>query len=240
MDSEHHVLLPFFDDDKEIPTEKYNSESTAPKNCIINDQNTFKSTETHSNNLTPQNIDLVSNPSQDEKEKGVALNPDEWKKGTTLVIGDSMLAGLREAKLSRNEKIKVRFSSGAKTEDLQYHLIRYLKKKPDNIIIHIGTNDSPYKSEDLICKELLNVKQIIYKHHPDCKSIVVSSPIIRTDKQEANNILKKYNSILKQEEKKVIFHSNITPSHLNKDGLHLNFNGSIVLARSLLSRIRMF
>ena len=145
-----------------------------------------------------------------------------------------MLAGLREAKLSRNKKIKVRFSPDAKAEDLQYHLIPYLKKKPDNIIIHIGTNDSPYKSEDLICKEFLNVKQIIHKHHLDCKNIVASSPIIRTDKQEANNILKKYNSILKQ------YYNNITPSHLNKDGLHLTFNGSIVLARNLLSRIRMF
>ena len=145
---------------------------------------------------------MVSNPSQDKKEKGVALKPDEWKKGTTLVIGDSMLAGFREAKLSRNKKIKVRFFPGAKTEDLQYHPIPYLKKKPGNIIIHIGTNDSPYKSEDLIYKEFLNVKQIIHKHHPDCKNIVVSSPIIRTDKQEANNILKKYNSILKQEAKK--------------------------------------
>ena len=216
--SEHHVLLPFFDDEKEIPTEKYNPVTTAPQNCIINDQNTFKSTETHNNNnLTPQNINLVSNPSQDEKEKGVAFNPDEWKKVTTLVIGDSMLAGLREAKLSRNKKIKVRFFPGAKTEDLQYHLISYLKKKPDNIIIHIGTNDSPYKSEDLIYEEFLNVKQIIHKHHPDCKNIVLSSPIIRTDKQEANNILKKYNSILKkQEEKKAIFHNNIMPSHLTR------------------------
>ena len=120
-----------------------------------------------------------------------------------------MLAGLREAKLSRHKKIKVRFFPGAKTEDLQYHLITYLKKKPDNIIIHIGTNGSLYKSEDLIYKEFLNVKQITHKHHPDCKNIVVSCPIIRTDKQETNNILKKYNSILKQEEKK----SNLSQQH---------------------------
>ena len=151
-----------------------------------------------------------------------------------------MLAGLREESLSRNKKIKVRFFPCAKTEDLQYHLIPYVKKKPDNIIIHISTNDSPYKSEDLKCKEFLYVKQTIYKHHPDCKNIVVSSPFIQTDKQEANSILKKYNSILKQKEKKVIFYNNITPSHLNKDGLHLNFNGSTVLAGNLLSRIRMF
>ena len=114
-DSEHHVLLPFFDDDKEIPTEKYNPLTTARQNCITNDQNSFKNTETHNNNnLTPQNIDLVSNPSQVKKEKDVALNPDEWKKGATLVIGDSMLARLREAKLSRNKKIKVRFFPGVK------------------------------------------------------------------------------------------------------------------------------
>ena len=175
-----------------------------------------------------------------KKEKDVALYPDAWKKGTTLVIGDSMLARLRGAKLSMNKKIKVRFFPGAKTEGLQYHLITYLKKKPDNIIIHIGTNDSPYKSEDLIYKEFLYVKQTIHKQHPDCKNIVVSSPIIRTDKQEANSILKKYTSILKKEEKKVIFQNIIMPSHLNKDGLHLNFNGSTVLAENHLSRIRMF
>ena len=66
---------------------------------------------------------MVSNPSQIKKEKDVALNPEEWKKGTIFVIGDSMLAGLREAKLSSNKEIKVRFFTFAKTEDLQYHLI---------------------------------------------------------------------------------------------------------------------
>ena len=66
----HHVSLPFFDD-KEIPTEKYNRVTIALENCIINDQNLLKSTETHNNNnLTPQNIDLVSSPSQVKKKKG--------------------------------------------------------------------------------------------------------------------------------------------------------------------------
>ena len=151
-----------------------------------------------------------------------------------------MLAGLREAKLSRSKRIKVRYFPGGKTEDLQYHLIPYLKKKPDNIIIHIGTNDSPYKTEDLIYKELLNVKETINKFHPNCKNIVISSPIVRTDRNEANNILKRFNTILKQEEKNVIFHNNISASHLHRDGLHLNLNGTIMLAGNLLSRIRTF
>ena len=77
---------------------------------------------------------------QDLKEKIPVLNSDQWKKRTVLIVGDSILAGLREAKISRIKRIKVRYFPGGKTEDLQYHLISYLKKEPDNIIIHISTN----------------------------------------------------------------------------------------------------
>ena len=34
---------------------------------------------------------------------------DEWKPGTSLIVGDSMIAGVREAKLSKNRKLKVCF-----------------------------------------------------------------------------------------------------------------------------------
>ena len=34
---------------------------------------------------------------------------EEWKPGTSLIVGDSMIADLREGKLSRNRKVKVRF-----------------------------------------------------------------------------------------------------------------------------------
>ena len=136
--------------------------------------------------------------------------------------------------------IKVRYFQGGKTEDLQYHLIPYIKKKANNIIIHIDTNDRPYKTEDFIYKDLVNSKETIIKFHPNCKNIVISSPIIRVDKKEANNILKKYNNILKQEERNVIFHNNISVSHLHRDGLQLNLNGTIMLAGNLLSRIHTF
>ena len=111
------------------------------------------------------------------------LNPEQWKKGTMLTVGDSMLTGLREAKLPTSKRIKVRYFPGGKTEDLQYHLIPYLKKEPDNIIIHIGTNYSPYETEDFIYKELVNIKETITKFHSNCKKIVTSSPIVRTDKK---------------------------------------------------------
>ena len=41
-----------------------------------------------------------------------------------------MIADLRQAKLSNNKKIKVRFFPDAKTEDLMFHLIPNLKQSP--------------------------------------------------------------------------------------------------------------
>ena len=137
-----------------------------------------------------------SHPSEIEPPK----QSEEWRKDTTLITGDSMIAGLREAKLSSNKKIKVRFFPGAKTEDLMFHLIQNLKKNPDNMIIHIGTNNAPYKNENILYEELKQIKDLIRALHPDCKNIFISCPIVSTDNKKTNNVLKKYIDILKTEE----------------------------------------
>ena len=206
------------------------SASTTLTNNNTNSVNANNSENNISSKLIPSSIagerkesEKCSNASkQDAKEKIPVLNSEQWKKGTTLIVGDSMLAGLRKVKLCRSKRIKVCYFPGGETEDLQHHLIPYLKKEPDNIIIHIGTKYSPYETEDFIYKELVNVKETINKFHSNCKNIVTSSPIVRTDKKESNNMLKKYNNILKQEERKVIFDNTISASHLHRDGLHLN------------------
>ena len=148
-----------------------------------------------------------------------------------------MIASLREAKLTGYKKINVRFFPGAKKQDLMFHLIPNLKKKPDNNIIRIGTNDARYENENILYKELKQIKDLIMAHHPDCKNIFISCPIVRTDNKKANNVLKKYIDILKREEN-VIFHNNILESHLYRDGLHLNSNGTTMLAGNFISRIR--
>ena len=88
---------------------------------------------------------------------------EEWKPGTLLIVGDSMIAGLREGKLSRNRKVKVHFFPGAKMKDFYYYLVPLLKKKPDNIILNFGSKDVPYKNEDEIHKELKSIKDFIKK-----------------------------------------------------------------------------
>ena len=96
----------------------------------------------------------------------------------------------------------------------------------------------PYKNENVLYEELKQIKNLIIVHHPDGKNICIFCPIVRTDNKKANNALQKYINILKREEKNVIFQNNILESHLYRDGLHLNSNGTTMLAENFISRIR--
>ena len=100
-----------------------------------------------------------------------------------------MIVGLREIKLSRNKKVQGRFLPGAKTEDLTFHLIPYLNKKPVNIIMHIGTNDELNRNENAIYVKMKKIKELIKTHHPDCKNIFISSLILRLNNKKTANAL---------------------------------------------------
>ena len=73
-----------------------------------------------------------------------------------------------------------------------------------------------------------------------CINIVILSPIAQTDKKAENNFLLKYSNILKEEEKNIILHNNLSTSRWYRNDLHLNLNGTIMLAGNLLLRIQMF
>ena len=61
------------------------------------------------------------------------------------------------------------------------------------------------KKRNVLYEELKQIKDLIIAHHPDCKNIFISCPLVCTDNKKANNVLKKYIDILKREEKNVIF-----------------------------------
>ena len=64
-----------------------------------------------------------------------------WKKGTVLIVGDSVVSGLRESK----------------------YLVPLLRKRPDKIILHVGTNDAPHMRADEMLEELCKLKSLIWE-----------------------------------------------------------------------------
>ena len=66
----------------------------------------------------------------------------QWKKGTTLIVGDSMLAGIVEKRISGNKSVKVRLFPSATTHGMYDLLKPLLKKNPENIILHVDVVDN--------------------------------------------------------------------------------------------------
>ena len=161
-----------------------------------------------------------------------------WLAGTCLIVGDSKLTGIDEKRLSRNNQVvKVRDFRGVTIDNLKHHLVPLLKKKPEHIILHIGTNDAVSKMSRQILNELLQLKQYILNTLPTCR-VVVSRPTIRTHNSKAALNLSNFSKLLRQLE--VDFHDNVNINevHLGKKGLHLNRKGKNRLELNFSQKLR--
>ena len=184
-----------------------------------------------------KNVKELTKSHKNDEEK-VATSNEHWKNGTTLIMGDSTVSGLTEKKMSRNRKVKIRFFPGAKIKDMFHYAIPLLEKKPDYIILHVGTNDAPYKGGSDISNEILELMRFIKEKHPGCKKITLSAPTIPTDNYNANKENESFISSLNKSDVSYITHDNIIKKHLYRDRLHLNRIGFTILAENFLSFIR--
>ena len=91
-----------------------------------------------------------------------------------------MIAGIDDRKTSSKRLIKVRSLPGATCSDMYHYLVPILERKPDHVILHLGTNDvAHYEGTDIVDK-LLELKSFIVEQLPTTH-IVISYPITRTD-----------------------------------------------------------
>ena len=91
---------------------------------------------TKNNKKGKKDIDRKLNDNRDRK-----LNDDKRDKPLVIVAGDSMLRDIHGWMMSRSNKVKVHSFSSANTSDMTHFLQPLMKKKPDHVLIHIGTND---------------------------------------------------------------------------------------------------
>ena len=135
--------------------------------------------------------------------------------------------------------VKVRAFSGSTIEDMYSYITPLLRKKPAHIILHISTNDAPFKSAEDILAEILQLKLFILQQLPDC-NLFISQPTTRFDNNRARITIRNLNAKLNQLDIKMVDNSNIEEEQLGKKGLHLNSWGASRLAMNYLSIIRQF
>ena len=159
------------------------------------------------------------------------------------IIGDSILNGLEEAGMQKDQNVKVRAHSGATTRDIIDHIKPVVRKRPSCVIIHSGTNDLTQGIDTIE-----NMKSIIEEtrqESPDTE-IVLSTVIIRKDKQALDKKLNvkelntKIKNLAKELNVQVIDNSNVDESCLSRKQLHLNRRGDSVLANNYIKFIKSY
>ena len=155
-------------------------------------------------------------------------------------IGDSMLNGIHERAMNKDEniKVKIRKYPDASSVDILDHIKPSLREAPEQIIIHAGTNDISNNTN-----YLKNVKKIVKLVKETCKDtkLSFSSVICRTNIKDFTDTINTTNSHLenycKQENVRFIMNGNIKKLDLNSKGLHLHERGSSKLVKNLLDFI---
>ena len=158
-------------------------------------------------------------------------------------MGDSLLKDIEQHKirkgLGNNDKVYVKQFSGANIEHMKSYVIPSKSFDNDLVILHFGTNDLREKKT---AKEIAtNIIDLAIDMKTDKNDIMVSGIILRKDEYnvkglEVNSCLVSLCSTYKFN---FIDNSNISVNHLNKSGLHLNYNGTYVLGGNLVDAIRL-
>ena len=115
-----------------------------------------------------------------------------WPADTCVIAGDSIITGIDEKRLSKNRLVKVHDFRGATLADINHYIISILKKKPDVIILHAGTNDSVSRTSCEILDDLLQLKSAITKTLPNCQ-VFFSQPTLPVDNGKAALTLHRLN-----------------------------------------------
>ena len=150
-----------------------------------------------------------------------------------------MVKNLTDKGLSKQHKVKVMTHSGCTSEDMVDFIKPVIRRKPDVVLLHAGTNDLTGDVNTL--KKLKKVVNEIKESNNEMK-IIISGIIHRKDKnlkENIENINKKLKSFC--EERDIIYmdNENIDPSCLNKGGLHLNRKGNSIFANNILNILKV-
>ena len=82
---------------------------------------------------------------------------------TALIVSDSVLAGLEGKRISKNRSVKVRIFLGVTTYNMHDYLKPFLKKNPENITLHVGSNNLMNETSRDVLNEILSLKNFIEK-----------------------------------------------------------------------------
>ena len=181
---------------------------------------------------------MRKNSKGQKEEESKKDDTKQRQRKNVVIIGDSILNGLNEHGLKKRHNVRIRAHSGATSLDIKDHIRPIMRRKPDCVLLHCGTNDLTNK--DGIDK-VETIKEIMSeaKDESPHTTIVLSSLTMRRDHGGMSNKVNELNRSLKKLAKEqgipIIDNSNVDNSCLSTRKLHLNRKGDSTLARNFVN-----
>ena len=100
-----------------------------------------------------------------------------------------MLNGILDEGLQKDHNVQVKRHPGATTRDIMDYVRPDIRKKPDCIVIHAGTNDHTSQEKPEAINNFREIIEETKRESPDT-SIVLSTAVMRKDKQAIDEKVK--------------------------------------------------
>lgn len=164
-----------------------------------------------------------------------SFNNRRKDKKTVVVLGDSIVKYVQGRKLSTKVRTVVKSFLGAKVDHMFHYVKPTLERQPDEVILHVGTNDLKDSTAKHLAERIIDLGHHIVARSPSTK-VTISSLTCRNDNKLLNKKVNEVNNRLRTltlqpgQNWKILWHYNITAIHLNARGLHLNHEGTDILS----------
>ena len=204
---------------------------------LLNDNQTRP---TPTNTASPQ-VDKSSPLHRDDNTGWLTVGERRVEAKSNFILRDSTIKYVDTRRMkSKGKNVFRKCFPGSSTEDMKHYMVPSLAKYPDQVVIHIGTNDLNHDPRSVANNiiELANEAEGPAKR----RKLFVSNIICRRGQSTLNNKVRQVKNLSSsschQYSWSFIDNSNILENHLNNDGIHLNRKGTALLAKKIFFAIR--
>ena len=170
------------------------SMSPTPNNEASEDRRNKVPSARHSQTSNSRNRTDRATRTSDSERNDSANQPAKRK--DVFTVGDFILKNLQGRKISRSAKVKVSSFPGCTTMDIRDHITPILRKDPDAIVIHVGTNSLRSSASVRDCaEEILNLATMI--SNESSADLAISGIIPRSDDESLAFKVSGVNKLLK-------------------------------------------
>ena len=162
-----------------------------------------------------------------------------------LIVGDSIIQGIKEQIFHKGQRTKIVSLKGKGMNEVRDHIERMSiqGKDPQNITIHVGSNDLNHYSPELLSKKFEDLIEYIQEKLRFSK-ILISLVLQKMGNYQFNRKAREVNQLLKDlcMNKKVsyVFHNNIKTDDLFRaDKVHLSDRGTAVFVNNLKKQLML-